>query len=41
MEAKAIALDPEAIIIFDEQEKEPRSFSDYEVVLANLSSDVN
>ena len=37
--SQSYSLDPEAIIIFDEQEKEPRSFSDYEVVLANLSSD--
>ena len=32
-------LDPEAIIIFDEKQREPRSLSDYEIILANLSFD--
>ena len=34
MEAIAIAFDPEAIIIFDEEQKEPRSIRDYEIILA-------
>ena len=32
-------LDPEAIIIFDEKQREPRSLSDYEIILASLSYD--
>ncbi len=32
-------LDPEAIIIFDEKQREPRSLSDYEIILASSSSD--
>lgn len=37
--SQSYSFDPEAIIIFDEEEKEPRSIRDYEIILASSSSD--
>ena len=37
--SQSYSLDPEAITIFDEEQKEPRSISSYEIILARLPPD--